>query len=216
MFVSVCECFVSVCDCLCGVGVCLCGVGVGFTVSVWGVKGFGLVMFGAPGTALPRTALPGTALPGTALPGTALPGTALPGTQHFPKPPKISLFFFFLSRRKIRSFFPSLGVFSLNFGGVLKTGTLKMCTFGLSGCIVKPGYGAAGWREDNTTQKAESSTTQEESGWEMQRHKLFLDENKSDSRRRGTIWRGTHWLTLAMKRAQAGAMHGAEAAGTRL
>ena len=32
--------------------------------------------------------------------------------------PKISLFFFSLSRHNIRSFLPSLGVFSWNFGGV--------------------------------------------------------------------------------------------------
>ena len=49
--------------CLCVLVCVLCGVGVGFTVSVWGFQGFGLVMFGAPGTALPGTALPGTALP---------------------------------------------------------------------------------------------------------------------------------------------------------
>ena len=118
VFVCVCVCvFVSVC-------VCLCGVGVGFTVSVWGFQGFGLVMFGAPGTALPRTALPRTALPGTALPGTALPLDALPLDR-----PKFRSFFS-LSRRKIRSFLPSLGVFSLNFGGVLKTGTLKCARLG--------------------------------------------------------------------------------------
>ena len=54
-----------------------------------------------------------------------------------PGPPKISLFFS-LSRRKIRSFLPSLGVFSLNFGGVSEGRDPQMCTFGLSGCRVKP------------------------------------------------------------------------------
>ena len=37
---------------------------------------------------------------------------------------------FFPSRRKIRSFLPSLGVFLLNFGGVLKTGALKCARLG--------------------------------------------------------------------------------------
>ena len=46
--------------------------------------------------------------------------------------------FFSLSRRKIRSFLPSLGVFSLNFGGVFEDRDPKMCTFGLSDCRVKP------------------------------------------------------------------------------
>ena len=54
------------------------------------------------------------------------------------EPPKNSLFFFFLLRRKIRSFLPSLGVFSWNFGGVFEGRDPQMCTFGLSGCCVKP------------------------------------------------------------------------------
>ena len=54
-----------------------------------------------------------------------------------PGPPKISLFFS-LSRHKIRSFLPSLGVFSLNFGGVFEGRDPQMCTFGLSGCRVEP------------------------------------------------------------------------------
>ena len=91
--------------------VCLCGVGVGFTVSVWGFQVCGLVMFGAPGTALP---------------GTALPGTALPLDR-----PKFRSFF--PSRRKIRSFLPSMGVFSLNFGGVFEDRDPQMCTFGILG-----------------------------------------------------------------------------------
>ena len=106
---------------------CLCGAGVGFTVSVWGFQSFGLVMFGAPGTALP-----GTALPGTALPGTALPLDALPLDR-----PKFRSFFS-VSRRKIRSFLPSLGVFSLNSGGVFEFRDPQMCTFGLCDCRVKP------------------------------------------------------------------------------
>ena len=75
----------------------------------------------------------------TALPGTALsPGppfwTALPLDRPSPGPPS----FFTLSRRKIRSFLPFLGVFSLNFGGVFEGRDPHMCTFGLSGCRVKP------------------------------------------------------------------------------
>ena len=52
----------------------------------------------------------------------------------FPGPPKFSLFFS-LSRRKIRSFLPSLGVFSLNFGGVFESLDPQMCTFGLSDVV---------------------------------------------------------------------------------
>ena len=40
--------------------------------------------------------------------------------------------FFSLSRYRIRSFLPSLGVFSLNFGGVFEGRDPQMCTFGLS------------------------------------------------------------------------------------
>ena len=45
--------------------------------------------------------------------------------------------FFSFSRRKFHSFF-SLGVFSLNFGGVLKTKTFKCARLEFSGCHVKP------------------------------------------------------------------------------
>ena len=43
-----------------------------------------------------------------------------------------------LDRPKFRSFLPSLGVFSLNFGGVFEDWGPQMCTFGLLGCRVKP------------------------------------------------------------------------------
>ena len=59
------------------------------------------------------------------------PWTALPLDR-----PKFR--FFPLSRRKIRSFLPSLGVLSWNFGGVLKTKTLKCARLGSLGCRVKP------------------------------------------------------------------------------
>ena len=97
--------------------VCLCGVGVGFTVSVWGFQGFGLVMFGAPGTALPRTALPGTALPGTALPLDALPLDRPKFRSFFPLPPQ-------------NSFFSSLsGGLLVEFWGCFEDRDPQMCTF---------------------------------------------------------------------------------------
>ena len=49
-------------------------------------------------------------------------------------PPKISLFCF----PSFRSFCLSLCVFSLNFGGVFEGRDPEICTFGLSGCRVKP------------------------------------------------------------------------------
>ena len=52
-------------------------------------------------------------------------------------PPKISLFFFPLPP-PFRSLCVSLGVFSLNFGGFCEDRDPQMCTFGLSGCGVKP------------------------------------------------------------------------------
>ena len=135
VFVCVCVCLcVFVCVCVC----VLCSVGVGFTVSVWGFtcgcwfQGFGLVMFGAPGTALPRTALPGTTLPGTALPKTTLPGTALPLDR-----PKFRSFFFPLPPQN--SFFSSLsGCLLVEFWWCFADRDPQMCTFGLSGCRVNP------------------------------------------------------------------------------
>ena len=65
-----------------------------------------------------------------------------------------------LSRRKIRSFLPSLGVFSLNFGGVLKTKTLKCARLEFSGCRVRApaarSGGAAGVSHDS--QRAQTCT----------------------------------------------------------
>ena len=60
------------------------------------------------------------------------PGPPFPWTaQNF-------ALFFSLSRRKVRSFLPSLGVFSWNFGGFCEDRDPQMYTFGLSGCRVKP------------------------------------------------------------------------------
>ena len=44
--------------------------------------------------------------------------------------PKFFGAFFPLSSHNVHSFFPLLGVFSWNFGGVLKTGTLKCARLG--------------------------------------------------------------------------------------
>ena len=76
------------------------------------------------------------------LPGTVLPGTAFPLDRPSPGPPfpctAQNFALFFSSPAAIRSFLPSLGVFSLNFGGVFEGWDPEMCTFGLSGCRVKP------------------------------------------------------------------------------
>ena len=56
-----------------------------------------------------------------------------PPDRPSPGPPKISLFFFPSPAAKIRSFLPSLGVFSLNFGGVLEDQDPQMCTRGRRG-----------------------------------------------------------------------------------
>ena len=55
-----------------------------------------------------------------------------------PDRPKFRSLFFSLSCRKFHSFFFLWGVFSLNFGGVFEGRDPQMCTFGLSGCRVKP------------------------------------------------------------------------------
>ena len=60
-----------------------------------------------------------------------------PPNRPSPGPPKISLFFFPLSRRTLHSFFSLWEVFSLNFGGVFEDRGAQMCTFGLSGCRVE-------------------------------------------------------------------------------
>ena len=67
------------------------------------------------------------------------PPSAGPPSTGPPPPdrPNISLFFFPFPP-PFRSFCVSLGVFSLNFGVVFEFRNPKMCTFGLSGCRVKP------------------------------------------------------------------------------
>ena len=123
----------------CGVFVCLC-VGV----CVW-FQGFGLVMFGAPGTVLPEnrpsreSSFPGTAppFPGPPFRGTALPRTALPpdrpsqdrpnSRSFFPLPPQNSLF-------SSLSGGSSCGILMV----FLKDGNLKCARLEFSGCRVKP------------------------------------------------------------------------------
>ena len=71
-----------------------------------------------------------------------LPSAGPPPDSHLRRTPlrrtAQNFALFSLSRRKIRSFLPSLGVVSLNFGGVIEGRDPQMCTFGLSGCRVKP------------------------------------------------------------------------------
>ena len=107
VFVCVCVClcvFVCVCVCLCVLCVCVCVcscVCVCVCVCVCACVAWVLVSRFPP------------------------LGTALPLDR-----PKFCSFFS-LSRRKFRSFLPSLGVFSWNFGGVFEGRNPQMCTFGL-------------------------------------------------------------------------------------
>ena len=84
----------------------------------------------SPGPPFPWTGpSPGPALPlDRPFPWTGpSPGPALPLDQPFP-----------WTAQNFALFFPSLGVFSLNFGGVFECRDPQMCTFGLSGCRVEP------------------------------------------------------------------------------
>ena len=99
-------------------------------------------------TALRRTALRRTALRRTALRRTPLRRTPPPPDRPPPDrpppdrpsagPPKISLFFFPSPATIFILFSLSCWSFSLNFGGVFEDRDPQMCTFGLSGCRVKP------------------------------------------------------------------------------
>ena len=66
-------------------------------------------------------------------PSAGHPSARHPSARH----PSISLFLFPLPS-PLRSFCLSLCVFSSNFGGVCEDRDPQMCTFGLSGCRVKP------------------------------------------------------------------------------
>ena len=64
------------------------------------------------------------------------PGPPLPRTPppQDPKSPAQNFALFSFSRHNFLSFFPLLGVLSLNFGGVLEDWDPQMFTFGISGC----------------------------------------------------------------------------------
>ena len=80
----------------------------------------------------PRRVRPGRVRPGRVRPGRVKPGRVKPGRVGDPK-----FRVFFPSPATIfLSFFPLLGVLSLNFGGVFEGRDPEMCTFGLSGCRV--------------------------------------------------------------------------------
>ena len=92
----------------------------GFTCGCW-FQGFGLVVFGTP-----KTTLPGTALSEPPFRGPPFPWTAQNFTLLFPLPPSFS-------------FFSSLsGGLLVEFWSCLKRRDPLLCTFGLSGCRVKP------------------------------------------------------------------------------
>ena len=66
-----------------------------------------------------------------------LPHTPPPQDPSSRGPPQIS-HFLLLSRQNLHSFFPLLDVFLCNVGGVFEGRGPEMCTFGLSGCRLKP------------------------------------------------------------------------------
>ena len=72
--------------------------------------------------------------------GPSSAGTPPDPAPHGPPSPRTAQNFalFSLSRHIFLSFFPLLGVFSWNFGGVFEGRDPQMCTFGLSGCRVEP------------------------------------------------------------------------------
>ena len=146
-----CLCVCVWCVCV----LCVC-VDVGFTVSWCGVscvgcwfQGFGLVVFGAKDRPSRGPPFPWTA-------------------QNFA--------LFSLSHRKIRSFLPSLGVFSWNFGGVFEGRDRKMCPFGLSGCRATLGRRVF-------TQQPENSKRPHLSAPALQTPPKFHDKTNRDGRK---------------------------------
>ena len=134
----VCVC-VCVCLCVCVLCVCVCWFH-GFRV---GVSRFWFGHVRCPSRDRPSRDRPSRDRPSRDRPSWDRPSRDRPSRDPPPPdrpPPDRPKFrsFFSLSRRKIRSFLPSLGVFSLNFGGVFEDRDPEMCTFGLSGCRVKP------------------------------------------------------------------------------
>ena len=69
--------------------------------------------------------------------------------------------FFSLSRHCFHSFLPLSGVLSLNVGGVFEGRDPEMCTFGLSGCRVKPQQRPPGSRRDMANARAEEQARRE-------------------------------------------------------
>ena len=122
-------CVVVLLCCCVVVLLCCCCVVVLLSCCRCVVMWFCLVVVVGLDSAGPPSAGPPSAGPPSAGPPSAGPPSA--------GPPKISLFFFPFPP-PFRSFCVSLGVFSLNFGGVFEGQNPKMCTFGLSGCRVKP------------------------------------------------------------------------------
>ena len=78
---------------------------------------------------------------------------------------------FSLSRSHFRTF--SLGVFSLNFGGVFQGRDPQMCTFGLSACRVKPRRRNHTQTTTHRQQHTNTSNGLAKIGW----HKIGLAQN---------------------------------------
>ena len=97
--------------------------------------------------------------------------------------PKISRFFFFPLPLHVRSFCVSLGVFSLNFGGIWKHRGRQMCTFGLSGCRVNPPrlWGRQGLtRQPENSKRAHSRVPALEKTTKIQREDTQREKKKEN------------------------------------
>ena len=110
---------------------------------------------GAPKGGAPKGGAPkGGAPKGGAPKGGAPKGGGSKGGGPKGGGPKISRFYFPV-RRKIRSFLPSLGVFSWNFGGVRSAGA-QMCTLGVLGLSCGSPGGPVWWGRRGFTRQSES------------------------------------------------------------
>ena len=119
--------------------------------------------------------------------GPPFPWTALPLDRPSPGPPKIS--HFSLSRRKIRSFLPSLGVFSLNFGCVFEApgpSNVHVWALWLScGTPAAPPDRAAGAR----TRQPENSKRAHLSAPALQTPPKFHEKTPREGRKERILWR---------------------------